>query len=109
MIVGFHVQAQLIERLVVLRFFQVRQFVHDDHPEELGRRFLEQRGDADLAAGLEPAALYAGDRAVQPERVLEDLDPAVVFDLVDRRGVAQEAVFQFKDIVIRVDKGAGSN
>ena len=35
-VVGRHVRAQLVERLVVLVLLQVSQFVHDDHAQELG-------------------------------------------------------------------------
>ena len=33
--------------LEVLRSY-LTEFVHDDHAQEVGRRVLEQRGDADL-------------------------------------------------------------
>jgi len=53
------VLAQLVERLVVLAFFQVRQLVHHDHFQELGRGLLEQAGDPDFAFGFELAPLHA--------------------------------------------------
>lgn len=38
---------------------QVCEFVHDDHSQAVGRRFLEDRRDADLALGLRLSALHA--------------------------------------------------
>ena len=38
---------------------EVGEFVHDDHPQEFGGCIAEHAGDADFAAGLEPAALHA--------------------------------------------------
>ena len=67
-VVGHHVRAQLVERLVVLEFLQVRQFVHHDHLQECSGGVAEHRGDADLAAGLEPAAVHPRGGGVGAER-----------------------------------------
>ena len=42
-ITRLHEFAQPIKRLVVIAFLQMRKFMHDDHAQEFGRRFLEQR------------------------------------------------------------------
>ena len=52
-VVGLHVAAQLVESLVMGALLEVCQFVYRNHFQELGRRILEQRGDADLAFGLQ--------------------------------------------------------
>src|SRR5690606_34041670 len=41
MVIRLHMLAQLVERLVVFFLFQMRQFMHDDHPQELDRHVLE--------------------------------------------------------------------
>ncbi len=83
-IAGLHVRAQLVERLVVLGFLQMRQFMDHDHFQELGGRVAEHGGDANLAAGLEPVALHPGDGSVRAERVLHHLQLAVVDHLAQR-------------------------
>ena len=57
-VVRLHVFAQRIEGTAVFALFQVRELVHDDHAQQIGRRLLEQRGNADLAFGLELATLH---------------------------------------------------
>jgi hypothetical protein len=74
-----------VERLVVLALLQVRQLVDHDHAQEVGRRFLEQRGDADLALGLQPGALHARHGAVRAQGVLQDVQRRVVRHLGERR------------------------
>lgn len=65
MIGRFHVRAKGVELLAVPALLQVRQLMHDDHPEECGRRLSEQTGDADLALGLQVAALGARNSRVR--------------------------------------------
>jgi hypothetical protein len=83
-IVRFHVRAQGVEGLVVFGFLQVREFVHHDHLQELRRGVAEHGGDADLAAGLQPAAVHARDGGVGPQCVLHHLQRAVVRHLAQR-------------------------
>ena len=77
-VVGLHVGAQLVEGLVVRLLLQMGQFVHGDHAQERGRQVAEQRGDADLALGLELAALHPRDRGVGAQRVGDHLQLVVV-------------------------------
>jgi hypothetical protein len=58
-VVGRHVLAERIERLVVIALLQVREFVHDDHLQEIRRRFPEQRRDMYLALRLQLRTLHA--------------------------------------------------
>ena len=83
--------AQLIERFVVLFFLQVRQLVHHDHPQKILRCVAKDGGDANFGFGLQLAALNAGDRGMQAERVVEDVDLVVVHHLVNGRRAAQIA------------------
>ncbi|KAG1250393.1 hypothetical protein G6F68_012826 [Rhizopus microsporus] len=80
-VVRLHVLAQLVEGLVVVGFLQVGQFMHHDHAQECRRRLAEHGGDADLAAGLEATAVYAGDGGVGAQRVLDHFQRVVVADL----------------------------
>lgn len=79
----------LVERLVVLAFLQVGEFVDDDHPQELRGGILEQRGHADFLLRLEPAALHPRDRGVQAEGALDHVELVVVEHLVQARRIAQ--------------------
>lgn len=84
MIARLHVRAKLVERLVVSGFFQVREFMDHDHLQELGGRIAEHGGDANLSAGFELVALYAGDGSVGSERMLHHLQFAVVDHFAQR-------------------------
>ena len=101
-IVRRHVRAQLVKRFVVLGFLHVRQFMHHDHLQELGGRIAEHGGNADLAARLEPAALYPGDRGVGAERVLHHLQLAVVDHLAQRHRFPQMPVLERLDVVVQL-------
>jgi hypothetical protein len=57
-IVRLHVFAQFVEGPGVLLFLQVRQFVHDNHPEEICRSIPEYRRDPDFMLCLEPSPLH---------------------------------------------------
>jgi len=48
----------------------MRQLVHHDHPEELGRRLAKHRGDADLAAFLVERGDERGMRTAGAAQVL---------------------------------------
>src|SRR5450830_2122517 len=72
-----HVAAQLVKGLVMGALLEVRQLMHADHGEELGRCVLEQGSDADFAFGFEFVALHARYRGVGAQRVLHDLQFAV--------------------------------
>lgn len=72
-----HVFAQLVERLVVIRLLEVRQLMHHDHFQKPGGRVLEQRGDANFFLGLELAALHPGNRSVQAERAVGQVQTVV--------------------------------
>ena len=101
-VVGRHVRAQLVKRFVVLGFLHVRQFMHHDHLQELGGGIAEHGGDADLAARLEPAALYPGDRGVGAQRVLHHLQLAVVDHLAQRHRFSQMPVLQRLHVVVQL-------
>lgn len=101
-VVGRHVRAQLVERLVVLGFLHVRQFMHRDHLQELGGGIAEHGGDADLAAGLELAAMDAGDGGVGAKRVLHHLQFAVVDHLAQRHRFPQVPVLQRLHVVVQL-------
>ncbi len=88
-IVRQHVLAELVERLVVLAFLQVGEFVDDDHPQELRGGVLEQGSHADFLLRLELAALHPRDRGVQAEGTLDHVELVVVEHLVQARRVAQ--------------------
>lgn len=57
---------------------EVRQFVHDNHPEEFFRRSSEDRCHPDLVLGLESAPLHPGDEGVASQGVLDDVHLAIV-------------------------------
>ena len=48
-IVGFHVLAELVERLVVVAFLEMCEFVYYHHAQELGWHFPENIGYENLA------------------------------------------------------------
>src|SRR3990167_3037200 len=98
MIVGQHVFAELVERLVVLGLFQVGQFVHHDHLQEFRRGLLEQGGDADFLLRLELAALHPGNRGVQAEGAVGQVETVVEQHLVDGRRVLQVFLLERLDI-----------
>lgn len=68
--------------------------MHHDHAQEGFGRDLEHRRHADFRLGLQLAALHARDGGVQAQRVLHDVDLAVVGHLAQRLGVAQILVFR---------------
>ena len=82
------------------------QLVDRDHAQEFQRHFLEHGRDADLVLGLELAALDARNRRVQAQRVVDDVDLAVVLDLVDRLGVAQIFGLQLLHVLVQRLVGA---
>jgi hypothetical protein len=60
----------------------------------------------DFVLGLELAALDAGNRRVQAQRVVDHVDLAVVFHLVDGFRIAQIGAAQFLHIVVQRLVGA---
>ena len=70
-VLRLHARAQRIESLVVLAHAKVREFVHDDHPQEILGRLAEQRRDADLALGLQSATLHARHRGVRAQGIAD--------------------------------------
>ncbi|EXI76992.1 MAG: hypothetical protein AW10_04117 [Candidatus Accumulibacter appositus] len=75
--------------------------MHDDHFQELGRRFLEHAGDADFVLALDLAALHAGQLAIGSEGVCGELQAAIEKHLGRRIGVAQEAVLERQRVVVQ--------
>src|SRR6195952_2844991 len=88
-ITGLHVLAQLVERLVVIALFEMREFVYHDHLQKLRRGVLEQRRHADFLLGLELATLHPGHAGVQAEGAMGEVQPVVEQHLVDVRRIAQ--------------------
>ena len=77
----------------------MRQFVDDDHSQKGFRRVAKHGGDADLGFRFQLAALYARDRCVQAERILQHVDLIVIHHFVDRRGVTQKLIFQILGVL----------
>ena len=74
MVVGLHMPAQLIKTLVVVFFLQVRQFMHDDHIQQIFRCLLEHGADPDLILTLEFAALDPGQIGMQSQCVVDHVN-----------------------------------
>ncbi|MNE70267.1 hypothetical protein D3C80_1660480 [compost metagenome] len=70
--------AQAVEGFVVFFFFQVREFMHHDHFQKRFRRAFKHRRHADFRFGFQLAALNAGYRGMQPQRVFHHVDFIVV-------------------------------
>jgi len=94
-----HVLAQLIERLVVLRFAQVRQLMYHDHVQKVFRHLPKQRSNADFAPGTEPISLDAGRADMQAERMAKHMQFVVEQHLVQRRRAAQIARLEIRHVV----------
>src|SRR6478736_3564041 len=94
MVLRFHAGAELVESLVMVAFLEVGQLVHSDHAQEFQRRLAQLGRHTDLAFGLEFASLYPRHGCVSAERVLDDLELAVIDDLAQGTGAAQEGVLE---------------
>ena len=105
-VVRFHPQAHVVEGLVVVLLFQVRQLMHRDHLQELGRHRLEQRRHADLVLGAQLAALHPRNVRVLPQRMLDHVDLAVVGNLVDQVAIAHIGVLQVRHVLVQRAVGA---
>ncbi|MNL66039.1 hypothetical protein D3C87_1904500 [compost metagenome] len=102
----FHAQAQVVEGLVVVLLFQMRQLVHGDHLQEFGRHGLEQRRHPDLVLGAQLAALHARDVGVLAQGMLNHMDLAVVGNFIDQVAVAQIGVLQVRHVLVQRAVGA---
>ena len=101
-VILLHVQAQLVEGLVVVGLFDMRQLMHHDHPQELGRGLAEHAGNADFPAGLELAAVVAGNGGMRAQRVFDHLQLAVIQHLAQRHRLAQVTLLDGLHVVVEL-------
>ena len=91
--------AQLVKRFVVFFFFQMRQFMNDNHTQKGFGGIAKNGRHADLRFSFELSALHARNGGMQPQRILQNVDLAVIHDFIQRRGVTQKLIFQILSIL----------
>ncbi len=61
----FYVAAELVEGFIVVLFLKMREFVDENHAQEIGRGDFEHGGDADLVFAFKLATVTAADTSVR--------------------------------------------
>lgn len=73
----------------MLHLFQVRQLMHHDHSQELGRRLPEQGSNPDFLASPQTATMALRNGSMETQRMFHHVQLTVIEDFVDKRRITQ--------------------
>lgn len=99
-VVGFDVGAELVKGFVVFFFFEVGEFVYDNHTQKFKRGLFEKCAYAYLVFAFDFVALETVGVGVKPQCVVKCVDGVVVDDFAKGWRFFEIVVFDLLRVVI---------